>query len=190
MPSLRNRVRDGTRAAHASLEATAVMRRVASGVLSTAEYRHYLSVQLSLHAPLEVALARWLPADLADLRLRKSEWLTADLRALGGAVDRAPVEPMDIRSPAEAMGVLYVLEGGTLGLQVVRKRLVAGGHAAMGAGRFLRGYGADTARHWQAFVVALDAVAPSHWPQATCAACATFSAFHTVFEAASAEASG
>lgn len=189
MSSLRDLLRQRTRAAHDALEATATMRAFATGSLTARQYRDYLTRQLQLHAPLEAALSRWVPAGFAELRLRKSEWLRADLQTLGGPAIDAPARVAPITSSAQAWGVLYVLEGGTLGLQVVRKRFQAdqqadqhAGHPALqGAGRFLHGYGADTGRHWRVFVAALEALPESQWPGAVAAACATFTAFHDRF---------
>ena len=181
MPSLRDLVRQETRPAHEALEATSLMQAFSSGAFSAAQYRHYLGLQLSLHAPLEVALAAWWPTADAALRLCKSDWLRADLAQLGGTPSAATALPT-IRSQAQAMGVMYVLEGGTLGLQVVRKRLQHAHPALQGADRFLRGYGADTGLRWRNFVAALDALPAAQWPAATAAACATFAAFQSEFE--------
>ena len=189
MSSLRDLLRQRTRAAHDALEATATMRAFATGSLTARQYRDYLTRQLQLHAPLEAALSRWVPAGFAELRLRKSEWLRADLQTLGGPAIDAPARVPPITSSAQAWGVLYVLEGGTLGLQVVRKRFQAdqqadqhADHPALqGAGRFLHGYGADTGRHWRVFVAALEALPESQWPGTVAAACATFTAFHDRF---------
>lgn len=183
MPSLRDFVRQETRSAHEALETTALMLAFSNGAFSAAQYRRYLGLQLRLHAPLEAGLAAWQPTADAALRLCKSDWLRADLSALGEPpVDAiAPTPP--ITSQAQAMGVMYVLEGGTLGLQVVRKRLQDAHPVLHGADRFLRGYGAATGPLWRRFVVALDALPTAQWPAATSAACATFAAFHAAFAA-------
>jgi len=190
MPSLRDFVRQETRTAHDALEATALMLAFSSGAFSAAQYRCYLCLQLGLHAPLEAALSDWWPSnDTADepLRLCKSAWLRADLVALGEMAHPAPLPLLPalptIGSRAQAMGVMYVLEGGTLGLQVVRKRLQDAHPALQGADRFLRGYGADTGLRWRGFVAALDALPATQWPVATAAACATFAAFQSAFSA-------
>jgi heme oxygenase len=152
--------------------------------LSIAQYTHYLSLQLRLHAPLEAGLARHLPADWIELRLRKSEWLRADLRALG--VDPAPDAQVaaDIDSWPRALGTLYVLEGSTLGLQVVRKKLQDAHPAAQGAGRFMLGYGPDTGRHWLQFLARLETLPLDSWPDAEEAAAAVFTTFLNGFSQA------
>jgi heme oxygenase len=153
------------------------MRAFATGSPTVTAYRDYLARQRQLHAPLEGALRAWLPPDWAALRLLKTQWLGSDLAALGTAPAERPVAVPAVGSWAQALGVLYVIEGGTLGLQVVGKRL-AQDHPALGsAGRFMHGYGTDTGRHWRAFIAALDTLPASEWPSATRAAIATFEAF-------------
>ena len=181
MPSLRDLLRLRTRAAHEALEATGLMCDFAQGRISDAQYRLYLRLQQRLHATLEAGLAPWLPPEIAAIRLGKSEWLAADLLALGSTPDMADGAASVITSYAAALGTLYVLEGGTLGLQVVRRRLPDSHPALHGAGRFLLGYGSDTGRRWQTFVVLLDALPAADWPTALAAAEATFQAFHTAF---------
>ncbi len=160
------------------------MRAIAGGTPTRGDIRAYLALQLSLHAPMEASLARWMTSDWNDVRLRKAEWLRGDLRGFGPLPPALQVSLPVIRSRAGALGMSYVLEGGTLGLQIVRKRLAAAHVARNAAGRFLLGYGADTGNRWKGFVSALDAVAPAEWPQAISVAQATFAEFHRMFSTA------
>lgn len=179
--SLRDLMRQSTTAAHAALEDTGVIRAFSTGAPSVAQYADYLLRQLRLHAPLESMLADWMPADWTPWRLRRSTWLRSDLRALGVAPDTRPAALPTVGSWAEAVGVLYVLEGGSLGLQVVRKRMPAD-HPALGeAGRFLLGYGSDTGRHWRAFVERIDTLPAAQWTLAVHAANQTFAAFLRIY---------
>ena len=149
--------------------------------LSLPTYRRYLLLQWRLHAPLEVALARWLPADWVTLRLRKSDWLRRDLQTLGWQPVESPAQRCEIESVAQALGVLYVLEGSTLGLQVVRRQLQQRHPAVLCASRFILGYGADTGRHWRDFLARLETLDRAGWPLAESAACATFAHFLDAF---------
>ena len=184
MPSLRDLVRQETRAAHEALEATALMLAFATGAFSATQYRRHLGLQLALHAPLEAALTAWWPTADAAQRLCKADWLRADLAGLGETNWGATAAIPPITSHAQAMGAMDVLEGGTLGLQVVRKRLQDEHPALRGADRFLRGYGTDTGLRWRSFVTAMDALPAEQWPAATASACATFAAFETAFQPA------
>jgi heme oxygenase len=155
------------------------MRKFADTNLSPDVYGAYLSLQWQLHSPIEASLARWLPPTCAKLRLHKCDWLRHDLQAMGvwPAVSESVVAVAGVGSWAHAMGVLYVLEGSTLGLQVVRKQLQDKHPALRDAGRFMFGYGPDTGRHWRDFLVQLESVAEVEWPLAEEAASATFDSF-------------
>jgi heme oxygenase len=179
--SLRDITRQRTAAAHAALEATPLMREIASGAPSDTDYCDYLARQWSMHAPLEAALRPWVSQPWRNVRLVKTRWLTADILAMGAAPPIAGSGCAAITSEAQALGTLYVLEGGTLGLQIVRKRLRSHGNHRDTASRFLRGYGDATAAHWREFVERLEALPSEVWPLALDAACATFAAFHRRF---------
>jgi heme oxygenase (biliverdin-IX-beta and delta-forming) len=175
--TLRASLKEATASAHSELEATPIMRAFASGLPSAANYCEYLARQWQLHVPLEDALRAWLPADWSALRLRKAQWLHDDLRALGTVPEDRPAKVPHVGSWAQALGVLYVMEGGTLGLQVLGKRL-SEDHPALGAaGRFMHGYGAETGRHWRAFIGTLDTLPANEWHAAAQAADATFLSF-------------
>lgn len=157
------------------------MEQLAHGRPSPGLYCDYLQRQLRLHLALEAPLRDWMPAAWSRLHLHKSDWLRGDLQAMRAGPDPRPLPAPAVLSRAAALGMLYVLEGSTLGLQVVHRRLAPSHPAAREAGRFMRGYGEHTGRHWKAFIEMLDAVAPQDWDQALAAACATFSAFEHVF---------
>jgi heme oxygenase len=180
--TLRTRMREHTAQAHELLEATPLMRALAGGTPSVGEYRDYLARQFRLHAPFESALTTWVPPDWAKHRLVKAQWLRSDLLATGGGVDDRHVEVPAVASAADALGVLYVLEGGTLGMQAVRKRFQQDHPALNSGGRFMRGYGPDTSRFWRAFVDQLELLPTQAWRQATDAASGAFAAFHRLFQ--------
>ena len=87
--------------------------------------------------------------------------------------------------PASLLGVLYVLEGATLGGNVLRKQISERlGLEAHNGCAFLYVYGTDTGRQWKAFMdflgsVPLDAQARGEVVQA---ACSTFSCFEQWLE--------
>lgn len=124
-------------------------------------YTRLIQAYYGFYQPLETALIRstCVPAGL-DLAVRlKVPTLLRDLEALG-----ARPEPLAlcrdvplIDSPGACLGVLYVLEGATLGGQVLRRQI----HATLGldehsGAAFLNVYGADTGRRWKAFLALLD----------------------------------
>ncbi|MCO8167239.1 biliverdin-producing heme oxygenase [Pseudomonas sp. 21LCFQ02] len=133
-----------------------------SARLDLSLYTRLIQAYYGFYQPLEAALlgCAWLPAGL-DLGERlKVPTLLRDLQAL--AVDQPHRLALCTRlpaidSPASVLGVLYVLEGATLGGQVLRREM----HARLGldehsGAAFLDVYGRDTGRRWKAYLSLLD----------------------------------
>ncbi len=184
---LRALLKRRTAPAHEALERLPLMRALAEGRLDNARYRDYLLRQQRLQSALEAAVRPWATSDRLGCRLVKTAWLDADLRATSSAAGTAVASRMPmprVASYPQALGVLYVLEGSTLGFQVVRKRLPADHLALTIAGRFLLGYGPETGSRWRSFLDELAALPCSDWPVAAAAADATFAMFQQQFSEA------
>jgi heme oxygenase len=149
------RLRDATQADHRRLEIrTDILARIAR----PDERRVLVEGFRVLHAEAEAALAPWL-ADLPGLDFearRRSDRLARDLAALGGRPGSAAAERPIVANVAEALGRMYVLEGSTLGGQVIRRAVEARGDGMLGLS-FLDPYGARTGERWRAFLAVLDA---------------------------------
>jgi heme oxygenase len=174
-------LKHSTQALHDELEAVPLMRCFAEGDMDRAALGHYLRLQFAIHRALEPGVAAYLPAGFVTPR--KTDWLASDHQdAFGTPPADCSVPVPAVTSESTALGVAYVLEGSTLGLQMVRKRRLAGVHAEWwAASRFVRGYGDATGRHWKQLLGMLDAVPESDWPEATAAAQATFAAYLHAF---------
>lgn len=183
-PSLLEALRTGTGLLHVALE-----KRLPffSEKLDAGWYRRLLQAYYGFYQPMETALyASGLIPDGYDSALRvKTPTLLGDLRALGlndyaiNALPRCTQHPT-FDTPAACLGALYVLEGATLGGQVLRREMARrlGIHADNGAA-FLDVYGAETGRRWKVFLdylgrLPLDADAKQ---RAVDAARSTFSGF-------------
>lgn len=187
MRQLVTRLREATRPQHERLEASVAILRPSADEHS---YRRHLERLYGLLLPLERAIAA-VPG-LGELgldfeRRRKSGALAHDLEALGAgaqALSRLPrcgflPELADV--PA-ALGCLYVVEGSSLGGQVLYRELAPRMPRAMRvASRYLRFYGAETGERWRTF---LDALAPYEDQRHDSAALvqaaqSTFAVFHS-----------
>jgi heme oxygenase len=178
---LRALLKQRTAPSHEALEQLPLMRALADGRLDNAGYHGYLLRQHRLQASLEAALRPWASSDWLGCRLVKASWLVADLCALGSVAPASRMAPPQVASYPQALGVLYVLEGSTLGFQVVRKRLPADHLALTVAGRFLRGHGPLTGSIWRSFLNELAALPRTDWPAAEAAALETFATFQQAF---------
>lgn len=144
------RLRAETRAVHRRLEDELDL--VGPG-LTVGRYRSVLELFHGYYAVLEPRLDSWHRADpLLDWpRRRKLQRLRADLAVLGVDARSLPVCPdvPVLPGTAEALGSLYVVEGATLGGQVVVRTLRDGGQVPAAATGFFASYGAQVGPLWR-----------------------------------------
>jgi heme oxygenase len=133
---------------------------------SRTDYVRLLEAFWGYYRPIEPRLANniELRARLPDiLRRAKLPWLAKDLAALGIAGGEREQLPVCRELPpcdgfAEALGCLYVLEGSTLGGQVISRHFQHSlGLDADNGLAFFTGYGQGTRTMWQTFGECLTA---------------------------------
>lgn len=135
--------------------------------LSHQSYRQRLEQFYGFYAPLEKALQshgksladRACKAPLSDAissalaaRLNKTAHLQQDLHHLGVPAHVLPLcrDLPPLRTQAEVLGCLYVMEGATLGGRLITQHVRAAlGITPATGGSFFQGYGDDTGRMWQ-----------------------------------------
>jgi heme oxygenase len=138
-------------------------------------YTRYLEGMAAFRAPIETALSR------ADLAPHFGDWrpvmisteLAQDLSDLGGnamSSNEAFVLPSDRDG---LLGVLYVLEGSSLGARVLVRRASALGFTAGHGARHLAAQVAQP-QAWPQFVALLDTIGPAGMERAVEAARTTF----------------
>jgi len=158
------------------------------GPITPERYRAVLEAFLGYYQPLEENLARvqgLRESGYDVLSNQRVPRLRRDLLALGlahEALSRLPLSPQ-VPAPAsvpEAFGCLYVLEGASLGGQIISRHVRQ--HLGLGPDNgvtFFHGHGAETGPRWKAFVGLLDRVAghPDDIPRVVGGARATFLLF-------------
>ncbi|MGY1891697.1 biliverdin-producing heme oxygenase [Pseudomonas sp. SDT291_1_S447] len=157
VPPVLQDLRAGTAELHIALE-----KRLPffSDLLDTQAFVRLMKAYYGFYLPLESALQQSdaIPTDF-DLAPRlKTPILLADLLALG--VSAAALQSLPqceqlplIDSSAACLGVLYVLEGATLGGQILRREISSRlGLEANNGAAFLDIYGAATGRRWRDFI--------------------------------------
>lgn len=173
-------LREATRAAHHRLDHHPLLAPLARPDLSPAQYGRALLGFHGLHARLEPALLAGLARHGLDFDYAargKLDRLRQDLARLGLAVPDTMVELADPDSPGAVIGLLYTVEGATLGGRFLARRIGERPGPALPL-RFLSGYGDATEQRWQAFWHFADAQqGPGIEADAVAAAVAAFSAF-------------
>lgn len=183
-PSLLEALRTGTALLHVALE-----KRLPffSDDLNADWYQRLLQAYYGFYQPMEAALydCDLIPEGFDRVLRVKTPTLLNDLYALGLSETTVKALPRctdlpTLETPAACLGALYVLEGATLGGQVLRREMAQRlGIDARNGGAFLDIYGAETGRRWKDFLdylgrMPLDAHARQH---AVDAARSTFSCF-------------
>jgi heme oxygenase len=130
---------------------------------SKQDYCALLRCLWRLHEGYERCLAvqDWAGTGIDFENRRRAGALLADLAALGAPV--VDVEPARVRlaGVAEALGCLYVLEGSTLGGQIVLRRARAALDVTPDrGGSFFHGHGARTGSMWKALLCAINGIPP------------------------------
>jgi heme oxygenase len=155
-----------TQPSHARLERIV---DIVNRVRTSSDYRTLLETFYGLYQPLESEIARsvhqiapWLP-DIENRRRTPS--LKADLRVLGnvcpGSLPLASVP--SLCSLSDIFGCLYVLEGSTLGGQIISRQI--GSHLDFtpeNGCSFFASHGAETGNMWRKFSHAIEAYSVSH----------------------------
>lgn len=148
-------LREQTRTEHQAIEQTLGLM---SDTLTGAEYRRTLERFYGFWLPVEARLrqAHGLDAIGIDLTAREKtpllalDLLALDVEAPSGA--RLCGELPQVGSAAAALGCLYVIEGASLGGQVISRHLRARLDITPATGgRFFHGYGERTGEMWRAF---------------------------------------
>ena len=183
-PHMLEALRAATRDLHARLE-----KRLPffSARLDAARYRRLLQAYYGFYQPLEDALAAsaQVPDELVPRERVKIPTLVRDLHVLGltdADIVRLPLCPdlPVIDSPGTCLGVMYVLEGATLGGQLLRREVNARlGLDEHSGAAFLDVYGAATGPRWKAFLNHLNGASrdPGVVQAAADAAHSTFATF-------------
>lgn len=149
------RLRAATAAAHLALQE----RIDAEQMFGTRSGRPALVQRYyELHASADRAIEPWLQPipNLDYAARRRSPALADDLRALGlDTPCPTGLRTLAVTGRSEALGILYVLEGSTLGGRTILRSLSAQGHDVHGLS-FLDPYGAETGNRWRDFVAVLQ----------------------------------
>lgn len=171
-------LREATRAQHESVEGSvplmrdnitreeyiAVLQRMYGVIGAWEEWLHQ-------HAP-----AEWWPLLQGRERL---PWLVEDLKFLGAKVPENEGPSLDaLREMAGLIGGMYVMEGSTLGSQLIARHIEKVLHLTKGHGNsFFNGRGEQTGAMWKDFCALLETVEENEAPKVIAGARTMFRIF-------------
>lgn len=154
------RLRQETAESHQKLEANKLSQALLSPSVTIAEYQAYIGALWGVTVSCERQIFPALGHIVPDLQVRfKSNLIIADLLATGmpgGTIDEIPVHHFRFSTTAEALGIMYVLEGSTLGGRILYKHI----HETLGltpeaGASYFWGYGPETGNLWKSFISSL-----------------------------------
>ena len=147
-------LKSGTTVVHQKVMDEAWAQRVLSSNYTRDEYFELLQKYYGFYLPLETLLLT-LPASVFSSTRAKHRLLEEDLNFLASnsrSEKRFCARLPEIVDAASALGVCYVLEGATLGGQIIAKHLkLSLGLQEQTGLRFFYGYGAATGKRWSEF---------------------------------------
>jgi heme oxygenase len=150
------KLKEATREQHEGLENTV---NVMDQMFSPADYKKLLCKFYRFYSAIEPRIDRLdLSASGYDFNeRRKLPKLEADLKSLGIFEEAKELPRWEglpaLENNAQAFGSLYVMEGATLGGQLINRHLKEHlGISAENGGAFFNGYGARTGPMWKEFV--------------------------------------
>ena len=162
LPNLLLRLRSETSPQHEALEQNDFNQALTAGTLTAPGTAYFLAKMYGFLVPYEAALqqhaADFSPAWEVPERMRAHLILT-DLERLESAPDLplCPAMP-PLRTRPQLLGAMYVVEGSTLGGQVITRQLA---QAGISLRAYFTGYGALTGSRWKAFCQLLMEAAPT-----------------------------
>ncbi len=184
-PTLMARLREETKTDHEAAETAFDLPRRLESLWA---YRRLLTSLYRFYLPLEEAIAGHLPDPLASSGYcSKSTLLTDDLGVL--EVEWAGLSPSglppSIASASQAAGSLYVLEGASLGGQIIARLAIERLHLEPDRGvSFFHGHGSETGTRWAEFRLKMEelGLSPEAQGEAVASAKSTFQAFQKLLE--------
>lgn len=177
------RLKEETRPSHDRIERDPLSRGLVGAELSPRYYTMVLMAYYGLYTPMEARLATaadWHAMGFDMDRRLKAPLLRADLEALGmppAALTTAPRCAGLPRTPdlPAAIGCLYVLEGSTLGGQLIARHVERTlGYTAGSGGAFFNSYGAEVGPRWKEFKTFAERHGAGHEDAVIAAAAAMF----------------
>ena len=170
-------LRASTASAHTELEAAPINRRLFADDFSAAELGELLGRFVTVYRPLEATLTHAEPARSLNYTPRLPK-LVAGLAVLGSDVPAYDFPVPNLADVPSRIGALYVIEGSTMGGQMIHRHLIS--KHPPGSLEFFRPHGNNSAERWRTFLAYIETSLgpPGMREAAKAGAINTFKMFH------------
>ncbi|WP_139921915.1 biliverdin-producing heme oxygenase [Hymenobacter sp. DG01] len=178
--SVLHRLRHETQPYHTALEQNAFNRALMAGTVTPEDTARFLAKLYGFLLPYEAALrAHSFPAEWEVAARCRARLIEQDVAQAAGLPQCPDMPPLRTRS--QLLGALYVLEGSTLGGQVITRQLARAGIAAR---TYFTGYAEQTGARWKSFCGLLSDAAthPAEQDEVVESAIVTFQKLHAWIE--------
>lgn len=162
---LRKQLQEETKSLHDNIEQTFLLKKILRQEITLSDYQLLIQKFYGFIRPCEVLIDSLTCKSVIKNR-KKTPWLEQDSQALKLSNNNDPELSMCLYLPVlsnyeEALGYLYVIEGSTLGGQIISKILKTQLQITMNqGGRFFYGYGDQTKAMWNNFCLELYRINP------------------------------
>jgi len=154
-----NNIKSQTSDSHRKLESLPVSASILSPSMKISDYIHYLSLMHDIHNNTEELIYPMLSGIITDLNERKKKHLIEEDLLYLNHNKSASIDVFDSANLTVpfALGILYVVEGSTLGGRFILKNImtVPGLDKDQGISYF-KGYGEKTGSYWKSFLIFLE----------------------------------
>ena len=157
-PAFLEKLRFATTQSHTNLEALPVSASIMNPAVTNTQYALYLGLMHDVVKDAEENIFPMVHNVLPELDIHpKAQFIRADLAVLDATPKYDAVKPLSGNlttiSVAFALGIMYVIEGSSLGGRVILKNISGAlGHSEESGARYFAGYGGETGSHWKNFL--------------------------------------
>lgn len=155
-----NDIKSHTADSHKKLESLPVSSSILSPAMKVSDYTHYLSLMHDVHQNTEELIYPIVSGIITDLNeRRKKHLIEEDLSYLNHnkTATKCVFDNRNITLPF-ALGILYVVEGASLGGRFILKNIITVPGLDKDKGTsYFKGYGEKTGSYWKSFLNFLEA---------------------------------
>lgn len=159
------RLRSETSTVHTNLEELSISQKLTAKDTSLKDYVNYLQAMYSIIRSAEINIYPILETVISDIDHRyKASSLQSDIEHSQGITSYKEIFKADSLMPvAYALGIMYVIEGSTLGGRIILKNLPEYLNLrSENRANFFEGYGEQTSAYWKSFIDEMSAYAIEH----------------------------